>query len=526
MSKGSVGRDTCFLSVMQLLLQALGLMLNVFLTRRIGPSQVGVVTLISTFFGLCAVLASGNGFVSTSRFVSEEIGRSSGNPERVLRYAGICSLLLSLLVGGSVFVLAPWLAERFLKSAALASGVRLLAVTLPFASICACLKGYFHARRRVTIPAAADAVEFLMHGAALAFGVIFLLPGGHCSLFMLIVVSMLLGQLAAFCYLGVLYQRSRRACSNACTMCLRGFAWAALPLLLNSYLTSLLSTANDALIPFTLRQFGHSTEEAFAQFGVFEALLLPALFFPAVVLGCLSSILVPELSRNRGAGSGENAQALIGSVLRRTLRFAGFVMLLFLLYGSQIGTLIGGDAFAGRMLRILAPVIPFIYLEIVLEGILRGMGKQNFSSVNYLAEYMIRISVLLICVPIFGFYGILASYYASNVIGNLVRLWMVRRLAGGIPWGSLLLRPGIALFAAWQCGMLLCGLLRLFALPLWTEPAVFLVLGGGVYLFALRVLDSMEQQKKTRNASLHSVSGSFTVQTPPSALPRDIPARY
>ena len=69
------------------------------------------------------------------------------------------------------------------------------------------------------------------------------------------------------------------------------------------------------------------------------------------------------------------------------------------------------------------------------------MGKQNFSSVNYLAEYMIRISVLLICVPIFGFYGILASYYASNVIGNLVRLWMVRRLAGGIPWGPLLLRP-------------------------------------------------------------------------------------
>lgn len=235
---------------------------------------------------------------------------------------------------------------------------------------------------------------------------------------------------------------------------------------------------------------------------------------------------MPELSRNRGAGSGENARALIGSVLRRTLRFAGFVMLLFLLYGSQIGTLIGGDAFAGRMLRILAPVIPFIYLEIVLEGILRGMGRQNFSSVNYLAEYMIRISVLLICVPIFGFYGILASYYASNVIGNLVRLWMVRRLAGGIPWGPLLLRPGIALFAAWQCGMLLCGLLRLFALPLWAEPAVFLVLGGAVYLFVLQVLDSMEQQKKTRNASLHSVSGSFTVQTSPSALPRDIPARY
>ena len=526
MSKASVGRDTCFLSAMQLLLQALGLMLNVFLTRRIGAAQLGVVTLISTFFGLCAVLASGNGFVSTSRFISEEIGRKNGNPERVLGYAVRCSLLLSTIVGGSVFAFAPWLAERFLKSAALVNAVRLLAVTLPFTSVCACLKGYFHARRRVTIPATADAIEFLIHGAALAFGVIFLLPGGYCSLFMLIVTSMLLGQLAAFCYLGAWYLHCRSKSGNACTMCLRGFAWAALPLLLNSYLTSLLSTANDALIPFTLRQVGHSTEEAFAQFGVFEALLLPALFFPAVVLGCLSSILVPELSRTRGAGSRADAQALIGSVLRRTLRFAGFVMLVFLLYGSQIGMLIGGDAFAGRMLRILAPVIPFIYLESVLEGSLRGMGRQNFSSVNYLAEYMIRISVLLICVPVFGFYGILASYYASNVIGNLVRLWMVRRLAGGIPWRSLLLRPGVAMFAAWQCGMLVCRLLRLLVLPIWAEPAAFLAAGGLFYLFALGVLDAMDQQKKTRNAELHSVSGVLTVQTLPPALPRDIPARY
>ena len=201
-------------------------------------------------------------------------------------------------------------------------------------------------------------------------------------------------------------------------------------------------------------------------------------------------------------------------------------MLVFLLYGSQIGMLIGGDAFAGRMLRILAPVIPFIYLEIVLEGILRGMGRQNFSSVNYLAEYMIRISVLLICVPVFGFYGILASYYASNVIGNLVRLWMVRRLAGGIPWRSLLLRPGVAMFAAWQCGMLVCRLLRLLVLPIWAEPAAFLAAGGLFYLFALGVLDAMDQQKKTRNAELHSVSGVLTVQTLPPALPRDIPARY
>lgn len=33
-----------------------------------------------------------------------------------------------------------------------------------------------------------------------------------------------------------------------------------------------------------------------------------------------------------------------------------------------------GDYFAGKIISILAPAVPFIYLEIILEGILKGMG--------------------------------------------------------------------------------------------------------------------------------------------------------
>ena len=52
---------------------------------------------------------------------------------------------------------------------------------------------------------------------------------------------------------------------------------------------------------------------------------------------------------------------------------------------------------------------------------IKGMGLQGFSSLNYLAEYAVRISVVLIFVPRTGFYGIVASYYASNIIGNVSR---------------------------------------------------------------------------------------------------------
>ncbi|MDE6777771.1 MAG: polysaccharide biosynthesis C-terminal domain-containing protein, partial [Oscillospiraceae bacterium] len=73
---------------------------------------------------------------------------------------------------------------------------------------------------------------------------------------------------------------------------------------------------------------------------------------------------------------------------------------------------------------------PFIYLEIILESIIKGIGAQAFSSLNYLAEYVVRISFVLIFIPILGFYGIVLSYYASNLFGNISRLVLVIKRTG------------------------------------------------------------------------------------------------
>ena len=75
-------------------------------------------------------------------------------------------------------------------------------------------------------------------------------------------------------------------------------------------------------------------------------------------------------------------------------------------------------------------MVPFIYMEIVLEALIKGMGLQGFSSLNYLAEYVIRISAVLILVPRIGFLGIAVSYYASNVFGNISRLVKILRHTG------------------------------------------------------------------------------------------------
>jgi stage V sporulation protein B len=114
--------------------------------------------------------------------------------------------------------------------------------------------------------------------------------------------------------------------------------------------------------------------------------------------------------------------------IKKTLGLSVVVSTLLYIFGDDIAILVGSTAFCGKVVKMLAFVVPFIYAEIILESLLKGLGEHSFSSINYVAEYVIRISTLLICVPMFHFYGIVVSYYVSNIVGNISRAYKVYRL--------------------------------------------------------------------------------------------------
>ena len=435
--------DTAVLSLFSVGLQGLGLLFNVFLTRRLGAANVGVMTLMSSFYGLAAVLSSGSGFVAVSRFVSEELG-CGGDPARIFRYVLRFCMILSCSVCAILLITAPLLTN--LIPDAQCGAVRMLSLSLPLSAAAGCLKGRCYAYQRVYIPAVSEYTEFLIRSGVLAFCIVFLLPDNRMTLLTAFAVSMLAGQGSTVVFLAAA-RVPRPEAQCVCSFTVRRFLQLILPIIGNACLVALLSSTNDALVPLTLLQYGSSTDEALAQFGEFEAIIIPTLFFPSVVQCCQSALLVPTLSRARAEQRESDIRMQTQRMLEQTVRYALCTVLILSQLGAQIGEMLGGNRFTGQILQQMAPIVPFIYLEIILEGILRGLGRQNFSSVNYLAEYIVRISVLLICVPLFGFYGIVLSYVACNLSGNAVRLYFVLRVTGLRPvWKRILLFPMTALF--------------------------------------------------------------------------------
>ena len=365
----------------------------------------------------------------------------------------------------------------------MAHAVRLMALLLPLGSLSACLKGYFNAVCRVTVTAACDVAEFLLRAGILTGLLLWrgdTRPEQVCTD---LVCSMACGTLFTAVTLTVLYFQKREPCGGTCSLSLWRYIRLAVPVAVGGCLTAGLSTANDALIPVTLRQFGDSASDALRQFGTFEGIVIPVLFFPSTILCALSGILIPEVARANAAGNRERVCRLTEQVIALTLFFAVLISAVLLKFGGVIGRCMDGGELSGKMIRILAPVVPFIYLEIVLEALIKGMGRQNFSSLNYLAEYVIRICVVLVCIPLFGFYGIVASYYTSNVFGNCNRLRMAVKTANlRFRFGKLIGKPVFAAgfsFTAASLPECFCPTLRE------TPQGIVLFLGIALGLYGL-----------------------------------------
>lgn len=423
MNGKAITKNVVFLTMMNILMQLLGLAVNVCITRKLGAATVGSVSLLSAFYGLLCVIASANVFVTTSRLGAAEEGLC-GNSDTILHYALLFSLGITAITCVGTALLCDYILAR-LNSTLTKRALMLLLSALPISSIGAAYKGYFNSRRMQYIPAFADICQFLVKSGVLMFFVQFSVCENKFDIYSSIAVSTICGECVSLIFMLFLKKIKCKKCKNSASMSFLKFAKLSVPIMLNSYVCAFLSSANDFLMPLTLRQSGSNMNEALSKFGIFEAIVLPILFFPSCVITSLASIILPEISRFLGKNQTDEVKKLMGKSIKITLTYSIFTACVIYFKGSELAGIISNEPLAAKTLCLLCPIIPFIYLEIILEAIIKGMGRHGFSSLNYLAEYVVRISLLLVCVPLMGFGGVIISYAFSNICGNLARIVML-----------------------------------------------------------------------------------------------------
>ena len=115
----------------------------------------------------------------------------------------------------------------------------------------------------------------------------------------------------------------------------------------------------------------------------------------------------------------------------------------------------------GEYIRVLGLVAPFMYLESMVDGILKGLGEQLATFRYSLLDSALRILGIVVLLPRYGIWAFLGIMAASNLLTfalNTRRMLRRARMRPG--WWSWFVRP--ALFGLLCTGL---GLGALYLLP-------------------------------------------------------------
>ena len=427
--------NTALLTGSSLAMSAISMAFQVWLAGRIGSAGIGLYQLVLSVAFLCTTFAvSGIRFAAT-RLVSEELGHErSWSVAAAMRRCFAYSLFFGLSSLVVLWTFAEPIGFLWIGDARTVKSLKLIAFSMPFLSLSSVMSGYFTACGRVWKPTAVHLGEQLITIGFVAF---FLThsPAGdiekNCAAVML---GNVCGDVISFVCMLLFYLTDRhsvRDCSAQKLQLTSRMLKVALPLAVSAYARSALSTLEHLLVPRGLKAAGFSADRALSGYGVIQGMVLPILSFPACILMALAELIIPELTEAQVRGNNKDISETVSSLIKKGLGYSSAVALVLFIFADKLGVRIYSSPEAGDYLRLLAPLIPIMYTDMVADGCLKGLGQQLWCMGINLLDALLGVLLVWQVLPVFALKGYICIIYFNECLNfalSIMRLGKVTKI--------------------------------------------------------------------------------------------------
>ena len=499
-------KNAALLTGSDVVLRLAGMGLRIWLANALGGAGMGLYQLVLAVYGLFVTLATAGISVAATRLLTEELSRDK---------AAARGMLVRLVLAGLTLAGLPW-SPSLPPQALRQNGGWGMSAPLPR---CAprrwgCRgwrsrrrwRGFFLARRRVEPNVLSQLAEQTVRIAAVVWALSRTQgwpDGSRCAL---VLAATALSEAVSTALMALFYRREAARCFGSTaprpprevSRRLWDILW---PVEGGRALSSALHTAENMLVPACLAVYlaaSGGRTAALEQYGTLKGMALPLLNFPFGLLGSLAVLLMPEITQAHIEGQTARLNALLDRMLRLTGYFSALAGTLFWVWGRPLAQLLYHSPEAGFYLEILAPAMPLMYLESMVDGAMKGIGEQKAAFRYSVWDAVLRIGGVALLLPRYGMRGFLAvillsSFYTcvantgrlllSSGTGHAFRRWLgapllaaaaagaagrgVRRALAGFPAQELV--GQLAVLTAGGTVTAIVFLLAALPLGLWEE---------------------------------------------------------
>ena len=441
------------LALVNILLRCVSVSFNAYIASKIGAESMGLFTLVMSVYGLAVIFSTSGVNLAAVRLTAErtavlETVKASDREYRrcvrgIIKSCCTYSLLFGITTGAVLFFSSGFIGERLLGDTRTILSLKALAVSLPAISVTTAFSGYFTGIRKVYKNAASvifeQTMKILITSTALALAVPPMLDKVEYACLAVVggaAVSEGLSLILSIVMYTFDSKRTSEAavsetgCGKVPRTTLRDTSAISLPTAVGSYARQGLVTAEHLAIPWGMKKNGASAAQALASYGVLHGMVFPLILFPSAVLGSFAGMLVPELAECKATLNTGRIESIVRKVLSSSLVFALGAAAVFYMFSAELGELVYGNSDVSAQIKIMAPLIPVMYLDTAVDGMLKGLGEQLESMKINIVDATSSLVLVVLLVPHFGIYGYMAVIYICEILNAVLSLRRLIKVTG------------------------------------------------------------------------------------------------
>ena len=452
-------KNAALLTVSDVVLRLAGMGLRIYLANALGGEGMGLYQLVLAVYSLFVTLATSGVSVASTRLMAEEMTGSPARARGMLLRLCAAALGLGTLAMAAQWALAGVAAQWWLGDLRAAPALRAAAFGMPFMAVSAVIRGFFVARQQVGPDVASRMAEQIFRIGVMVTALELTQGqdvGTRCALVLMATAG---GEMVSAVLMAWFCRREapRAFGHDRAQAPLRAGKrlWEILwPVEGGRCLSSALHTAENMLAPACLTVYlGGLRSMAVTQYGCLKGMALPLMNFPFGLLGSLGVLLMPEITRAHIRSDHRRLEILLRRMLRLTMYFSALIGAVFWVWGRPLTEALYGSPEAGSYLEILAPAMPLLYLESMVDGAMKGIGEQKAVFRYSVWDSILRIAGVMVLLPRFGMKGFLFVILLSSLftcLSNTRRLLVVAHVRADL--AGWLAGPAFAALASALAG--------------------------------------------------------------------------
>lgn len=423
--------NAIILCAVSILMRTVGVSFNVYVSNRAGAEAMGLYSLLSGIYGFAVTFATSGINLATMRLVARALGKNDGTEATAaLKRCVLYALFFSSVATLCLFFGAKFIGIKLLGDTRTVLSLRMLAISLVPIALSSVFNGYFTAVRRVYKNAAIQVFEqaikifavsallSLLLNRGVEFACASLATGGmlsECFSFLLSLLAFVLDKRKNV-------KSSKQGDSTGLTAELLR---TALPIASSAYVRSGLVSIEHMLIPIGLEKNGLDRSRALSLYGIIQSMVLPIVLFPAALISSFSGMLVPELTECAVKGNKRQIRYICERSIQLALIFSLGTAGIMICFSPELGAVIYPKENTATYIKMLAPLIPIMYLDTTVDHMLKGLGEQFYSMVVNIADSFLSVILVWLLLPRVGIQGYVITIYVTELINasfSVVRL--------------------------------------------------------------------------------------------------------